>query len=228
MARPVSLIEIKLQALQRANLENSPLINSPELVSMINSSAAEIYEVIINSDETYFLRDPLDIITSNGTKTYPLPDDFYRELGIDININGIKINARRFMFSERNLYQSPSIWSEGSPVAYDIIGNNIRVYPTPTGNYTMTLWYYPAPGALSDDQDTFDYIAGYEEYVVADVAVKCRRKEGLDASDLERDRDAQKVRVRTMAGGRQLGMPFRVNRERYYREAGTIWRPRWM
>src|SRR5258707_10126840 len=102
MARQVTRLELKQQALQRANLERSKLIDPGELVYMINASLAHLYEILIATDENYFTKN-IPFNTTAGTQDYPLPDDFYKEVGIDVNINGVIVNARRFMFSERNL-----------------------------------------------------------------------------------------------------------------------------
>lgn len=226
MAREVQLVMLRNRMLQRANLENSRLISTEEATDYINQAWSMVYEILVQTDESYSTTS-IVYNTTNSVATYPLPSDFYKERGVDVNFSGIIIDAKRFMFSERNLYQSPSIWTEGSPIAFNIVGNNLVLYPTPQGAFIVTLWYAPTPTLLAQDTDTIDGIAGYEEGVILDGAVRCRQKEGIDGSDLTRARDAEMLRIRSMAKSRITSQPPRINRTRYHREFGGPWRPRW-
>lgn len=232
MARPVNLLSFKNQALQRASFENASLVfNVEELTAMVNNSIAYLYETIVSTDEQYRLKSqPYTTLVSNVANNpdlYALPADFYELRGVDININGVVVDARRFMFSERVLYQSPSVWTEGSPIAYDIWDSNLKLFPVPTGQYAITLWYTPAPGQLYDDYDTFDCVAGWEEFITLDVASKMLQKSGEAHPVILQARAEQLERVKAMARHRDAGQGARVNRTRYYRESSMRWRPRW-
>lgn len=78
------------------------------------------------------------------------------------------------------------------------------------GTETYTLHYIQAPQELAADDDDFDGVAGWEEWVIYDVGIRMMLKEEADASALERERARIEARIRRMAGERDSGTAPRV------------------
>jgi hypothetical protein len=222
MARGVSLTTLQARWRQRANLEGATIfITTTEEIDAINESIAECYDVIRAAFGQDYYTSSSTFNTSGSTDTYTLPADFLALNGVDIQwSNSIILTARPFMNTERNRYKWYPGWIYTQPVFYRLGGTlggtfpngSIRFIPAPSGTYSVTLWYVPTPTKLAAGGDTFDGIAGWEEYVVLDVAIKGATKDGdWDlVNALKADKMAMKARIEAMAGMRDQGQPDRV------------------
>ena len=70
------------------------------------------------------------------------------------------------------------------------------------------LWAYQCP--LSLCQTTFDGVAGWEDYIILDTAIKCAVKQEMDTSALMMQRQAMLQRIEAEAANRQAGDPMVV------------------
>lgn len=210
----VTLAQLKTQSRQRADMENSTFIADSELTTMINASAAELYDLLIGVYEDYNLTSQNVSIVPN-TDTYSLPTDFYKLRGVDLVLDnlGNAVTMKPFNFNERNAYLFTPTWNVVglNYLRYHIQGNNIRFVPVPNTSQTMKLWYIPAITRLVQDSDTLDGVNGYEEYVVLDAAIKMRVKEESDVQELMIQKQAMKQRIESMAQNRDAGMPEKVS-----------------
>jgi len=218
LALNVTLAQLRDQAIKRADMETNAHFGTAEVNDLINSSLAELYDLILSSYEDYFVKStPYQITLTPGTDRYALPSDFYKLHGVDVQLSQSQstwISVSPFNFSERNLYNwMPVAWNVwGLPsVKYRLEGGYIAFLPTPTLPAAVArLWYSPAPTQLAADGDTFDGVAGWTEYVVVDAAIKMKIKEEEDASELEQRKALLGQRVITMAAGRDSGRPATV------------------
>jgi hypothetical protein len=209
----VTLGELKTQSRQRADMENSTFIGDAELTSMINSSAAELLDLLIGVYEDYNLSSQNVSVVPN-TDTYDLPSNFYKLRGVDLvlDANGNAVTLRPFNFGERNNYMFTPTWNVvGLPyLRYHLQGNRVRFVPIPSTTQTVKLWFIPCLTRLVDDGDVLDGVNGYEEYVIIDAAIKMRIKEETDTSELERQKANMIMRINSMAAARDAGEPERV------------------
>lgn len=208
----VTLAQLKTRARQRADMENSGFIQDSELLSYINASIAELYDLLVSKyGEDYFVASPYTITTTTNQDTYALPADLYKLLGVDLQLDTTNnwVSLKRFNFAERNI---PQIWDVKFVdfIRYRLFGANIKFSPVPQAAQTLRLWYIPLPTALALDADTLNGFNGYEEYVVIDVAIKMLNKEESDPSVLMAEKAAMKLRIEQMAEGRDVGQPSTV------------------
>jgi hypothetical protein len=86
------------------------------------------------------------------------------------------------------------------------------VLPAPQGTYGLILWYYPTAPMLSQPDESFDSINGWDELIALSAAIKCLvREESWDAVDrLQAAYDRQMARVQSMAPKRNAGQPPRI------------------
>jgi hypothetical protein len=209
----VTLAQLKTQSRQRADMENSTLISDPELTTIINSSAAELHDLLIGVYEDYKLSSSTLSVTPN-VDTYSLPNDFYKLRGVDLVLDsaGNAVTLKPFNFQERNSYLYTPTWNVVglSYLRYHILGNSIRFVPVPSTSQTVKLWYIPAVTKLVLDTDTLDGVNGFEEYIIIDAAMKMRIKEETDISELVMQKEAMKQRINAMASGRDASQPERI------------------
>lgn len=105
--------------------------------------------------------------TTAGTTTYSLPSDFDFLISVDMTIDSRKHWLQAFDLSERPELTTPDTSFIGKPFVYRLRGSNIEFLPSPTGEYSYTLWYTGTATQLSSDAATFDTISRLDDYIIA-------------------------------------------------------------
>lgn len=203
MAANITLADIRTQIRRRANMENSQFVTDAELTGYVNAGLQELYDLITASSEDYYTTSAT-IAVDGVLKSYALPANFYKLMGVDYNLGGFPTSMQRFVFNDRNRYVNTH-----QVIRYRIVGSNIHFEPLPPAQ-TMTVWYIPAMTKLVADGDTFDAINGWEEYVILDGAIKCLVKEESDPSVLLAQKQGAMVRVQGLAKARDNAFPEKV------------------
>jgi hypothetical protein len=213
MARTATLLELRTQARQRADMVGSNFVSDTELTGYINSSAAELYDLLIAQFEDYKVTSG-NISVVPSTSSYSLPTDFYKLLGVDLVVDsqGNAVTLKPFVFAERNAYMFTPTWNVVglAYLRYHMIGDSIRFVPVPNQTQTVKLWYIPALTKLSADADTLDGVNGWEEYVVVDAAIKMLAKEESSTEVFQKQKKELIDRINKMAANRDPGSPTRV------------------
>lgn len=209
MASTKTLAEIRTQVRQRADQENSKFISDSELLSYINASYAELYDILVSAFADYYISS--ETFTLSGTNLRALPSDFYKLRGVDYQIsNGEWITLYKFNFERRNSKNREIIRTyRGEPTRqYRLQGSNLRIEPENQADGTYRIWYVPNFTALSADTDTVDGVNGWEEYIVVDAAIKCAIKDEMtDYTGLMAQKAALSKRIHDMAAERDAGEP---------------------
>jgi hypothetical protein len=206
-----TLSEFRTRVRQRANMEGTQFVTDSEVDGYVNASAAELYDVLVSRFEDYYLQSTTATVAS-GSDSMPLPADFYKLRGVDVDIGGRYASLRSFNFTDRNEYDSDlQIFRRlAIRVRYRLQASGIKLAPSEQAPGSYRLWYIPRLETLVDDADTFDGINGWEEYVVVDAAIKCLQKEESSTTDLERQKAALLKRIEAMAANRDAGEPERL------------------
>lgn len=212
MAIPPTLLAMRTQIRQRADIVNSLFIVDAELTSYVNASAQALYDLIIQKfgDEYYFTT--YAFTTIGGQETYSLPADFYKLLGVDLALNGNNfVTVRPYMLSERNVYRATNYQgTSADEMRYRLLGQTLSLLPAPNVGYAGQLLYIPQMTPLVLDTDTLPVIAGWEEFVITDCVIKCNQKEETDSSVAERQKAQLIERLENAAENRDAGAPQRV------------------
>lgn len=146
-----------------------------------------------------------------------VPANFFKLLGIDATIGGLPVSLDRLDWSRRAYYSPTSVaWSLGQPLAYDFEargdGGWLTFYPAPTTSNAITVWYVPHATVLVSDTDTFDGINGWEHYAVLDACIAMLDKEESSSVALREERKHVEELIDELAGTRDEGMAWRVER----------------
>ena len=218
-------------------------ITDDEILEWINQAWAELYDYLIKTGEHYYIRQQ-NYISINGVTDYPVPEDHYKTVGVDVQVGGFWQNAHRFQFERRNDYQTVTgDWTWPVDIFFDIWGQNLHFMPVPNGLYPVRHFYYPAPFrmTLNDGTEaqcpdgtpqggkasTIDGVSGWEQYAIDWAAQKCaERDENMDLSQMFGAALAQKrEHIIKMASTRNVGEApvTRIVRGRQ----GTIGPNRW-
>ena len=129
--------------------------------------------------------------TTPGTDGFPanellsLPADFASVVTLNYNFNGAQYPLRAMSESDRQRWWSVPLQALGPPEAYAVIDATpslparARVWPPMQTAYTFELVYRPQPATLVADGDTWEYLPGTSDLVVACVALKQAVREGI-------------------------------------------------
>lgn len=197
-----------------ADQQNSNYISDDEIITWLNVGAQEIYDILTEEVSDYAITIYVQNTTS-GLDNYPLPDDFYRLRGVDVQLTPeIWTTIKRFNFTDRNVYRPFGFgYLRGiANIMYRITGNNIYFIPTPQFplNY-FRIWYVPILTKINVATDTIDdWGGGYEEYAVVSATIKALLKEESDASAWLIIKNELKDRLITMASSRDNSEPESV------------------
>lgn len=165
----IALGAIRLQAKQRADLENNPAVSDAEWNTYISQSYKELYDMLTSAyGNDYYVATPYQFTLSNaqgytlpdGTPNYQASDGttapkFYKLLGVDLQYSASPsgwVTLKRLNFIDRNKYAYPNTainWNGYTNLRYRVQGNQIYLVPIPMSGQTARIWYVPAPTSLS-------------------------------------------------------------------------------
>lgn len=229
MARTATLASLQAQVRQRADMVGSEFITDAELAEYVNQSAAELYGMLVHTDEDYYLA-KTTLLTVSGQAEYSFASlsltDVLKFKGLDVPITGgFKRAADRLEWPERNALSGPlPSYVTGFPTRYHVGPSSVTLYPTPNGGLSCTFWYIPNPPRLDvGGTITFDGCEGWEEYIVLDAAAKCLFKEqSLEAATLLlQQKDLLSKRILTNAR-RDFGGPKHISKRRFGRNGASF------
>jgi len=209
----ITLLQLRTQARDRADMANSQFISDDELNNYINASIAELHDLLIACyDAEYFLKSTSFNTTAN-TADYTLPTDFYKLKGVDVRLNGGDYTTLRpFNFNERNNKTGLSNFVVfGIEFRYRLVGGNLSFSPAPDNTYDVKLWYVPVATKLTSDSDTLNDLNQYSEYVITDAAIKMAQKEESDVSILAAQKLDLRKRIENMAQNRDAANPESIS-----------------
>lgn len=188
--RSVTVEEILRRATKKSDQTNSSFFSLQDKIDLANEAYTALYDILVTAYENYYVADPVEFTISSSTDTYPLPDDFYKLIGVDWKLaNNEYITLRNFNEIERN--------------------STITTRTIPTG--TVRLRYVPAPQVISSISDTIDGVSGWDALLVTDIAIAMMTAEESDTRALERKRQEQLSRIIPAAADRDISMPATIS-----------------
>ncbi len=155
------------------------------LTRLINQSIQRFRERVSNEGMTHFL------VSTSGTLQGPtnpyafevldlsdVSPSIVRTYGVDITWQG-KVSTLSYRpFTERNEYSDVGA---GVPIAWSQYQTRtLAIMPGANGDYPYTVWYLPVLADLVNDSDTFDGVAGWENWVVWDVVCQLAARDQYD------------------------------------------------
>jgi hypothetical protein len=204
---------------KRSNMENCQFVTDQEIVDLLNRAHTELYDMVVGTNENYFVNS-IDVSILGGIDAYALPSDFYKVLGVDLNIDTERaISLKRFQFTERNRYKT-TIYAPHIPASiyqYHVVDTNLKFIPKPKEAKTAVLWYVPLPKKLvlsapgTGESSSLDIrMAMYDDYLIVDAAINVLLKEESDVSVLMAEREVIKQRIIQYVTNRDVNEPEKV------------------
>jgi hypothetical protein len=134
----------------------STFVTDAEWGRYINGSLYELYDLLVAAYGSDYYATSYSFTTTGSADTYALPSDFYKLLGVDLQVatapNG-NVSLRPFNFAERNRSGYPNMqpiaggqwWSN---LRYRLNANTLWLTPRAMGGQTILLWYVPKLGQM--------------------------------------------------------------------------------
>lgn len=159
--------------------------------------------------------------TSDITDGSGLPTNYVQALDITLTSSGYEKVLNFIEVSELDeTYPDPDDTTRhpaNVPTNWYYYANTIKVYPVPSGAYTITLRYYKKPTLLSSDADIPDVPSEFEELLVMGAAYRVMQvKDNYDQAGIlqnKYDEILQKIVVKYSQ--RQVGVPTKMRINRY-------------
>ncbi|HEX6275786.1 MAG TPA: hypothetical protein VFZ53_22245, partial [Polyangiaceae bacterium] len=178
MGRTVALSTLRSDVRFKADIGGATVRHTDaQLTRLINQSIQMFRERISDEGSTHYLVPYSGTLGIGPTSPYafyqldlssgPSPA-LVRTYGIDVTIDGVVCKLEHVPFEARNDYGTipggsrPSAWCHFRT-------DQVGILPASSAAYPFTVWYLPKFTDLSADADTFDGVAGWEEWVVWDV-----------------------------------------------------------
>lgn len=206
MPQTRTLLEMRTEARQRAEMENSTFVTDAELTRYINTAANKLYGKLVAARGDAYYATTATTVTVAGTATVALPSAFYKLLLPQVTVSGVPRTLRRLDLEMVEAYGTTT----GVPERAMVMGSNLLLRPIPDAVYTITFWYLPYLTQLSADGDTFDGIAGWENYVVLSAAISCLNKEESDTSGLMTELALIETEIQALSGERDHAAPSTI------------------
>ena len=197
---------LRTRTRQMADMVNSTFVTDTELRDYLNSAISELHDIVVEKYEDYYVSTS-DTMDLSSTDSFSLPTDFYKALGVDLNVGGNTYSLKNYSFQERNrhkasLYSGDRLYAE---TQYHIQGSNIKFIPS-DGSGTATLYYVPVATQLSGSVTQVEsIIPGYEEYIVTTAGISCLLKEESDVQMHLARKAELRNRIESAAGKRNAG-----------------------
>lgn len=205
MARTRTLAEMRTDVRNQGDYANSNVFTDAILTEFINKGIAEVYELLVDASESYYLTNTT--VTTTASQAYvAAPTDLYTLKAVDVLVGSDYVPLQKFDLDERG--QNKYVRYQGRYV-YRLQGSNIYLEPTPTtSSDTLRIWYIPHATKLSSDSDTFDGINGFEDLVIEKALYLCDKRDNRPLADRMQEIARLEARVRKNAEGRESDEPF--------------------
>jgi hypothetical protein len=131
---------------QRADMENSLFVSDEEIVSYIQNSYTELYDLITMKYEDYNIKE--EYFTVDTSAKHKLPSDFFKLRGVDYKLAGGDAGwctVTKWVFSERNRINrsAPRLYLGSPGVQYRVLGNSLSFVPQSLAPGQYRMFYTP-------------------------------------------------------------------------------------
>lgn len=227
--RTVTLAQLRLDVQNQADIAGLTQRHGATLLTrIINQEIQHFREDLSGEGSRHFLTVATGTMLQGATSGFPfrelnartIASGIVRVYGLDIkNQAGEWKRLEHTTFEDRANYGGPV--NTGEPTVWaEYNTTKLAVLPPPDRNYDFVLWYLPVANDLAADTDTFDGVAGWEDYVmwssVARLVIRDQFPQAFQMVLQYRDEAMRKIlrtatRV-TSAGGATVGRDSLGNR----------------
>lgn len=225
--RARTLAELDAEARALADTVNDAHISTAQGYRWINQGVAELWRKLVVAYPDRYLVGPVSFTTTAGTARYLLStilddddpettgdEDFMAIRRLDLIQGTRRIAVEPFGMQEPPYHNSDS--RGGGRTRYRVIaqgidgtGSAIYFDPDP-GSNTYELWYIQAPQILVATGDSFDGVAGFEDWVVCFAAMRMCIRQETDPTPIMAEMQRIESSITAAAANRDVGRAPRI------------------
>lgn len=208
--------------------ENDAHIADAYLLTLIDRSYNKLYRQIATQYESFFDTEDTSKSLIIGQRDYTLASDLMHLKGVDIVLGGERVTLRPYSFGERNdRANDPRIYRVGydrqqTNYRYRSQANNLRIDPLPDSTEQLIMTYVPRPARITTSGQTFDVIAGFDDFIIYDAGVQVLMRQERDPSSMAALRQDALQAVIATVSPRDIGDPTQV-RDAYFGSNRLRW-----
>lgn len=201
--------------------DNDAHIADAYLLTLIDRAYNKLYRLVATQYESFFDTEDTSKSLIIGQRDYALPADLLHLKGVDIVIAGERTPMRTYSFGERNERSNdPRVYRVGydrqrTNYRYRSQANNLRIDPVPSSTEPLVITYVPRPARITTSGQTFDVIAGFDDFIIYDAATFVLGRQERDPSAMMASRQEALQAVIAAASPRDVGDPVQV-RDAYF------------
>ena len=177
--RNVTLLQLRLDIQNQADIAGLTARHGATLIDRrINQSIQRFRERLSGEGARHFLAYATGTIQPGATSgfpfreldVHPVASGLVRAYGLDIKTSGGEWKRlEHTTFEDRANYGGPV--ANGEPDVWaEYQTTKLAILPCPDKQYDYLLWYLPVLPDLVANSDTFNGVAGWEDYVMWDVS----------------------------------------------------------
>lgn len=210
MARTFTYGALETAAKQRSEMENAGFVNDAEWLDYAQDAYSELYDLCLEAwGSDLFRKLGTATTVAGGTDPLEMPSDFYRVLGVDVEIAGEWRMLSPLRWEERLDWN----YETGEPKYYRLLAqpsdtggatlDAAQLWPTADDAYDVRVHYVPLAPTLADDSVNHHCFNGWDEYIVTGMVLRALEKEESDTAACEK-------RLARLAQRIQRAVPARV------------------
>jgi hypothetical protein len=191
LARTVTLTQLQTDIATQADvvLGSSGRYSTTQVTRFINQSIQRFRERVSDLGINRYLVSTSDYMNAGPSGVYPfglidlsaVSPAVVRVFGVDLEYQTVVRTLKQISFTERDQFNGPNLNSV--PAAWaQYRDTQIAIFPPPDQAYFYTVWYLPLLSNLSSGSDTFDGVAGWEEFIIWDVVCRLLNKDQYAAA----------------------------------------------
>ncbi len=205
----VTLATLRTRARERADMPVAGFVpdSATGIDAFINEGVQRLHEKLVEAYDSKYLVSS-SAFTCSGAETVALPADFYKLLGVDLNVSGVILTLESFAMGMRNVQRNALVTQPLADVTkYMLRGSNLVLSPAPASGVTGTIWYAPQATTLVLTSDSVSFPNGWERYVVLYTAIQMRMKQEDNVNDLRFELEKMERELQDIADRRDLARP---------------------
>lgn len=217
---PVTLAQLRTQFYNRFDVGVQNYIQPAEADQLINEGASHLHNWL-TSEAEYLIWEESQISLVPGVNDYPFAPTVQKLLKLfGPDSSGAATSAPAWMPMHRIMPQEYRGGAMGAtstiqpfwPYGYMLMGQTLRIIPTPQQELPLLMWYVPTYIDMVADTDTVELavVPGWQEYIVNHAVIGARIKEESDPAPLERRQAALMQLMQASMINRDMGQHQRV------------------
>lgn len=220
MSRLVTLAQLRADVQNQADIAGASSRHVASLLTrMVNQSIQRFRGQLSDAGCQHYLTNTSGMLSAGATSPYPFyalnlsgaSPAIVRTYAVDIDVSGRTKTLIHVPFNTRDKFCGPLV--TGEPIAWaHYQTEKVAIMPAPGQEYNYVVWHLPVLPDLAADSDTFDGVAGWEDYIVWDVVARITVRDKSSAYHMANEqkhelmRDILKSATRvTNAGGGVVG-----------------------